>query len=102
MASRKKKDGCTTVRCVKEAIQKCDCSAFAFFHRAAANTGMVNVNRDVALFEKFQKDGITAVPGYALPEYVLEFATTVLAQKSPRNFFKTLRVPYHSPVPAPA
>jgi len=100
MASKKKKNGCTTVRCVVKAIQLCGCTNFMFFHRASANAGAVNVNKDVVMFEKFKNGGITAVPGYALPEYVLQFADTVLAHKNPLNFFKELRVPYHSSISA--
>jgi hypothetical protein len=102
MASKKKKDGCTTVRCVLKAIQLCGCTTFMFFHRASANAGAVNVNKDVLMFERFQKGGIIAVPGYTIPEYVLELADIVLAHKKPLNFFKGLRVPHHSSAPAPA
>jgi len=73
-----------------------------FFHRASANTGGVNANKDATRFEQFQKGGVTAVPGYTLPEYVLQLADTVLAHKNPLNFFRGLRVSPHSSISAPA
>lgn len=97
MSSKKKTNGCTSVQCVSKAIEKCGCTPFAFFHQAAARTDLFDVQKEVARFERFKENGISAVPGYTIPKCVLELADKVLEKKSPRNFFQSMKTAHYAP-----
>lgn len=96
MTSRKKANGCTTARRVMEAVRKCDCSLYIFFVRAG-ELGKVPDGYDcigaLKEFEKLAEHGHSAVPGYKIPEHVLQLTNKIHENKNPLNYFRSLEAP---------
>ncbi|MBI5406034.1 hypothetical protein HY972_03320 [Candidatus Kaiserbacteria bacterium] len=87
MASKKKPDGCTTVRCVLEAIQKYGSpSILAFFISAMGSEDApegFNLEVEVARFYDMKTYGLSKTPiGYKIPQFVLRFSEKVLGNGS--------------------
>ncbi|OGG90230.1 hypothetical protein A3G12_02480 [Candidatus Kaiserbacteria bacterium RIFCSPLOWO2_12_FULL_54_10] len=87
MASKKKANGCTSVRCVEKAIRKCGCTVHEFFKRAVCNKDTVrdfDIDAAVKRFLDFKKYGLVANSYYGIPRFVIAFAEVVLYGEHPR------------------
>src|ERR1035437_1774142 len=87
MSSKRNPKGCTSFRCVEEAMQKCNCKGIAFFILATlvAEPPPANfvVERAYESFTRFKMLGFVGSPKYEIPEHVLRFAEQVHASKHP-------------------
>ncbi len=104
MSSKKKSNGCSSVRCVSEAARKCGCSIERFFAYAAlaenekrrarnakllfgddAEAFMEAIKADVKRFLLFKMQGVVADPRYRIPRYVIAYAEGVMTSGAPRS-----------------
>jgi hypothetical protein len=98
MASKRKPNGCTSVRKVEEAIKKVGSPDLLVFFWKAAQTakeqpGAVVVAREARRFGVFLEKGVAEFREYRLPDWALRFAEIVHGHRCPLNFFKSLPPP---------
>jgi len=87
MTSKRKPNGCTSVRRVEEATRKCGCTVNEFFRRAVRNGNVVrdfDIDAAVKAFLGFQKYGPVANSHYGIPSFVIIFAVKVLGGEHPQ------------------
>ena len=85
MASKKKTNGCTTIRCVEKAVQKCGCTLYEFFRRAVHNKDTVrdfDIDAEAKKFLDFKKHGPVANSHYGIPRCIVAFSELVLYGKN--------------------
>lgn len=94
MASKRNPKGCTSLKCVEDAMQKCDCGALIFFIHASIVKGSppgFNVNLAAEQFTKFRHHGSVVYPDYEIPVCVLRFADMIHSSKCPLQLLRDLQ-----------
>ena len=106
MSSKKKENGCTSVRCVEHAIRKYGRTVEEFFISAVRAENAIRLSRgrkpildenpetfarmieaEINRFFLLKTQGIAANSRYKIPEYVIAFAETIVANP-PSRFHK--------------
>lgn len=92
MASKRKLNGSTSVRCVEDSMKKCACETWKFFFLAAVDQKVqdTDITEATKHFICFQREGANEYPQYRIPGYALRFAEKVHTSKSPQQLVKEL------------
>ena len=97
MSSKRKPNGCTSVRKVKEAMEKVGADVFTFFAQAAQAAKALDavvVALEARQFASFLDSGLVEYHDYRLPDWAIRFAEIVHGHPCPATFFKNLpRIP---------
>lgn len=89
--SKKKPNGCRAIRLVQRAAQKCHCTIREFFLHASR---IGNVSKGLPVLEETESfcrvanEGTIVLPGYKVPQHVLDLAERVRTVRDPRPLLK--------------
>ena len=94
MASKRKMNGCKSVKRVMDAINKIGCEVQDFFERARHVVDVppgFNPTKEAIRFNLFRAEGVAEYPDYQIPPCVIEFAETIHAADCPKKFYADLQ-----------